>query len=92
MVLSDNAQNFLELHATFEVIVLRRQEELCGPSQHCIIRISMSHNSSDDPRASEQREIQNEHPFSKMSQSIICSVLAGDHSVSGQRGIRLELE
>ena len=35
----------LEKHDTFKVIVLRRQEELCGPSQHSIIRTILSHNS-----------------------------------------------
>ena len=28
--------------ASFEELVLRRQEELCGPLQHCIITIIMS--------------------------------------------------
>ena len=41
----------LEMHATFEVLVIRRQEELSGPSQHIIVRIIMSHNSPDDLRA-----------------------------------------
>ena len=35
-------------HATFKVIVLRSQEELDEPSQHCTIRIIMSHDSPDD--------------------------------------------
>ena len=29
-----------QMHATFKVIVLRRQQELVGPPQHSIIRIT----------------------------------------------------
>ena len=38
----------------FKVMVLRRQEELSGPSQHGIIEIICSHDSLDDFRAIEQ--------------------------------------
>ena len=31
-----------QVNATFEVLVLGRQEELSGPSQHCTIRIGAS--------------------------------------------------
>ena len=42
------------MHATFKVMVLRRQEELVGPPQHDTIRIVWSHDSSDIFRAFEQ--------------------------------------
>ena len=44
----------LQVHATFKVIVLRRQEELVGPPQHSIIRNTCSHDSPAIFRAIEQ--------------------------------------
>ena len=43
-----------QMHVAFKVIVLGDQDELGGPSQHCIITITMSHDSPDDFRAFEQ--------------------------------------
>ena len=47
-----------QVHATFQVIVLRCQEELDGPSQHCTNRItcSSSHDSTVISRTIEQLE------------------------------------
>ena len=44
----------LETRATFEVMVLGRQDELVEPSKHATIRIICSHDSPDDFRAFEQ--------------------------------------
>ena len=41
---------FLVMHATFDVLVLGREEELSGPLQHPTIPISRSGNSPDDSR------------------------------------------
>ena len=43
-----------QMHATFKVIVLGRQEEVCGPSQYTIIRIIMPHDSLPIFRAIQQ--------------------------------------
>ena len=44
----------LEVHATFKVMVLRRQDELVGPPRHSIIRNACSHDSPASFRAFEQ--------------------------------------
>ena len=41
----------LGIGPTFKVIVLRDQNELSGPSQHCTIPIYVSHDSPDDSGA-----------------------------------------
>ena len=60
--------------ATFKVIVLRRQEELYVPSQHCTIRIILPHGSPDDL---EQLWVEFEPPLiaQKISAQIRCRTL-----------------
>ena len=48
------ARPFIQGLASFEELVLRRQDELCGPPQHCTIRINTFHDSPDDLGAIEQ--------------------------------------
>ena len=40
--------------ASFEELVLRRQQELCGPLQHCVIAIIVSRDYKNRLGASEQ--------------------------------------
>ena len=44
----------LQVHDTFKLMPLRRQEELVGPPQHATIRVLSSHDSSGISRAFEQ--------------------------------------
>ena len=67
MVMGGDILTFLhlEMHATFKVMVLRRQDELVGPPQHGTIRIICFYELSHEFRAIERLKTKNAPPHFK---------------------------